>query len=331
MLGGLLHVINCNDFPACHEEGESVVYVDDDTDVVHAKSTTQLQAKIEREANNSASWLKDNRLCVAGDKSKLLVIGTKQLKRRIHLNNMSIMVDNKQVSESLCEKLLGVRINNELTWKAHLYGDASTEGLITQLSKRVGILSKLSKHMNKTRIKQFAAGIFYSKLNYCLPVFGHVFGLEKYKESQSRYTSFTTADNHRLQVLQNKINRIITGANNRTSTAELLKMTDSLSFQQMISYQTLVMTQKIIKSGKPTYLARRLYNMPNRTSLRGENRLYQPRFKLSIKSEGFVARGQTLMNALDSNIRNEESLRNFKSKAREWIIQNIAVKPVSRV
>ena len=74
------------------------------------------------------------------------------------------MVDNKEVSESLCEKLLGVTVNNELTWKAHLYGDANNEGLITQLSKRVGIMSKLSKHVDKTRIKQFAAGIFYSKL-----------------------------------------------------------------------------------------------------------------------------------------------------------------------
>ena len=34
VLGGLLHVINSNDFPACHEEGESVVYVDDDSDCV---------------------------------------------------------------------------------------------------------------------------------------------------------------------------------------------------------------------------------------------------------------------------------------------------------
>ena len=25
VLGGLLHVINSNDFPACHQEGESVV------------------------------------------------------------------------------------------------------------------------------------------------------------------------------------------------------------------------------------------------------------------------------------------------------------------
>ena len=34
VLGGLLHVINCNDFPACHVEAESVVYVDDESDMI---------------------------------------------------------------------------------------------------------------------------------------------------------------------------------------------------------------------------------------------------------------------------------------------------------
>ena len=100
--------------------------------------------------------------------------------------------------------------------------------------------------MNKSRLKEFAAGIFYSKLSYCLPVFGHVFGMDYYKERNSRHYSFTTNDNHRLQVLQNKVNRLITGANNRTSTSELLDMTDSLSIQQMIGYQTLVMAYKIL-------------------------------------------------------------------------------------
>ena len=57
-------VINSNDFPACHEEGESVVYVDDDSDSVHSKDTEELREK--REAGNSAEWLKDNHLCVAG-------------------------------------------------------------------------------------------------------------------------------------------------------------------------------------------------------------------------------------------------------------------------
>ena len=78
VLGGLLQVINSNDFPDCHDEGASVIYVDDDTDSVQASNPVQLQNEIQREVNNSVSWLKDNRLCVAGDKSKLLVIGTKR-------------------------------------------------------------------------------------------------------------------------------------------------------------------------------------------------------------------------------------------------------------
>ena len=77
VLGGLLHVINSNDFPACHEVGHSVVYVDDDSDTVHAKDPEVLRNLIEQEAGNSAQWLKDNRLCVAGSKSKLMIIGQK--------------------------------------------------------------------------------------------------------------------------------------------------------------------------------------------------------------------------------------------------------------
>ena len=62
--------------------------------------------------------------------------------------------------------------------------------------------------MSKENLKYFANGIFYAKLNYCLPVFGNVFGLEKYKMTNSRYTAYTMGDNHKLQVLQNKLNRL---------------------------------------------------------------------------------------------------------------------------
>ena len=58
-------MINSNDLPACHEEGESVVYDDDDTDSVHADHPGQLVEKLQKEVNNTVSWLKDNRLCGA--------------------------------------------------------------------------------------------------------------------------------------------------------------------------------------------------------------------------------------------------------------------------
>ena len=96
VLGGLLHLINSNDFPACHEEGEAVVYVGDDSDTVHSKDPVILRNIIEQEAENSANWLADNRLCVAGEKSKLLVIGTKKLRNQKLTNKLKIKVDGKE-------------------------------------------------------------------------------------------------------------------------------------------------------------------------------------------------------------------------------------------
>ena len=98
--------------------------------------------------------------------------------RRPELNKtMAIHVDGKEEVETVSEKLLGVIINNEITWKHHLYGDDENEGPIPQLSKRIGILRKLSSRMSQERLKLFASGLFYSTLSYCLPVFGNVYGL----------------------------------------------------------------------------------------------------------------------------------------------------------
>ena len=259
VLGGLLHVINSNDFPACHEEGEAVVYVDDDSDFAKDKDPAVLQRKIQKEADNSSQWLRDNRLCVAGDKSKLLVLATGEARATRDLNEvMKITVDGKEVVESSSEKLLGVVLNSQLTWKSHLYGDKDNKGLIPQLNQRIGMLKRLSKFMSKKKLKHFSEGIFYSKLNYCLPVFGNVFGLDTYKEVNRRYYSFTVKDNNNIQVLQNKLNRLLLDADYNTSTQDLLNKTDTLSIHQMVAYHTAVNTYKIIKSGKPTYIAMKM-------------------------------------------------------------------------
>ena len=69
VLGGTLFIINENDFPACRVEGESVLFVDDDTDAVSEADPATLVAKLLQEAEHSCDWLQDNRMCVAGHKS----------------------------------------------------------------------------------------------------------------------------------------------------------------------------------------------------------------------------------------------------------------------
>ena len=247
VLGGLLHVINSNDLPACHQEGSSVVYVDDDSDTVSAKDPVVLRNSIEREAGNSAQWLTDNRLCVAGNKSKLLVIGTRQLRTSKVMDQVKIKVDNQEIVETSSEKLLGLVINSDLTWQNHLYGDDENEGLVQQLSRRLGVMKKMARVMNRKNFDFFASGMFYSKLSYCLPVFGNVLGMEQYSDQNSRYQSYTLKDNQKLQVLQNNLNRLLLNAKYDTPTEELLRKTGTLSVQQMIAFQTAVLGFKIIR------------------------------------------------------------------------------------
>ena len=87
---------------------------------------------------------------------------------------LKINVCGEQKEESESEKLLGVIVNNTLTWKDHIYGNDENQGLLKQLSKRIGILKKLRPLMNNKKFKQVVAGLFTSKLIYCIAVWGGV-------------------------------------------------------------------------------------------------------------------------------------------------------------
>ena len=91
------------------------------------------------------------------------------------------------------------------------------------------------------------------------------------------------------QVLQNKVNILLTNAKYDTPTENLLKETNSLSVQQMIAYHSALLAYKVVKSGKPSYIKERLKSKTCSMSLRGQsNGIIQRNYKLSISKEGFI-------------------------------------------
>ena len=71
LLGPLCFLIFYNDFPAVRNQGESVLYADDDTDNVSDINPLALQQKLQVEADLSTSWVRDNKLVCSGHKTKL--------------------------------------------------------------------------------------------------------------------------------------------------------------------------------------------------------------------------------------------------------------------
>ena len=338
VLGGILFLINENDFPACRDEGDSVLFVDDDTDVVSDKDPDSLIVKIQHEADLSCSWLKDNRMVVAGEKSKLLIVGTRGLKKnKLGQRTLSIMVDGKRVEESPSEKLLGVIVNNHMTWHEHLYGEDwrtdgdNSPGLIPQLSQRLGILKKLSKYTSKNKLKMLSEGIFYSKLSYCLPLYTTTWGLDNYLEGTQRFSSFTKEDNRKIQVIQNQVCRLLLDWKDRErisyfkqnlSTKDLMLTTGNLSVHQLGAQRTLVMIKKILLSRKPDYIASRLHLNP-----RAGHAILPMAASLNLTRSSFIYRGIKLFNLLPESIQRLEKIGSFKSQSKAWVTENIAVKP----
>ena len=189
----------------------------------------------------------------------------------------------------------------------------------------------MSKFMTKSRLKLFAHGIFYSKMNYCLPVFGHVFDLETYRDTSTRHHSFTKQDNRQIQVLQNSVMRLLTGMKRGTPTTTLLRLTESLSVQQTIALQTLVMVHKIVHTNKPAYLAERLKFRNEEdgmeTLTRGLGMITNISRRLSTSRGGFLYRGSKLFNKLPQGLRTEPILKKFKEGVKKWVIGNVKARP----
>ena len=136
-------------------DGLSVLYADDDTDNVSDSDPENLQRKIQSVANKSTSWVKDNKLVCSGSKTKLLVIGTKEIRKSKLISQnkvIKISVAGHEVVESTSERLLGLIINNTLTWEHHLFGNEEHKGLIAKFSQRSGIICKLSFIMPKDKL-----------------------------------------------------------------------------------------------------------------------------------------------------------------------------------
>ena len=331
ILGPLIFLIYNNDFPASSIEGESVLYADDNTDVVSSNDILDLKSKLQREAHRSTEWVQDNRMVCSGPKTKLLILGTNQLRNNLLAQEtVSVEVCGSIVQETSSERLLGLVVNNRLTWSDYVVGNDSTSGLVTQLNKRVGLLSKLCHLMPKDKFVLLCNGLFYSKLLYCLQVFANCWCDPNLDESVRRFPAFTRNDNAKLQVLQNKVMRLKCGLPFDTPTTKLIEVTGDLSVQQLTAYMTLTTAHRAIVKKQPRYFASKL-KLRTRENIPVLPDRHQFTFdissRLTIVRGGFFYRSASLFNKLPLVLRSCMNPKEFKSKVKDWIRSNVPVKP----
>ena len=87
---------------------------------------------------------------------------------------------------------------------------------------------------------------------------------------------------------------------------------------------------KIVKSGKPTYIAEKMQAGQMKLNIRqGVGTVQLPGYTLNIAREGFIYRVASLFKKLDVCLRKEPKLEKFKVGVKEWVKPNVTIKPKS--
>ena len=70
-------------------------------------------------------------------------------------------LDNIEIENSKCERLLGVKIDSKLNFKERL------DGIIKKASQKMNTLSRIARYMNVAKRRLLMNSFFASQFNYC--------------------------------------------------------------------------------------------------------------------------------------------------------------------
>ena len=301
----------------CTECGGLCCFVDDSTYTGTAETTLELTRKLNQKFKVMSTYLTENRLCINTDKTHLLIMSTRQKRRRNRETLAILDTGNEQIEPSRTETLLGFQVHESMTFSQYIMD--GKDALIKILNKRIGALKKIRNAASFKAKLNIANGIFMSKILYLLPLYG---GCPDYLLSA-------------IQKKQTEAMRQVTGkrweipGKKYVSTKHLLQQCGWLSVRQLSFYTTALSVHKTLMFKTPKYLYDKLKSGTQHTTrstrLHAVERSHVDEARLGIATSSWRWRGNTQHSLLPDHLKNENNLRTFKLGLRNWVKDNVLI------
>ena len=231
------------------------------------------------------------------DKTFYMLLGTRQ--RLINSHQLNISTDNREIKQTSTQKLLGVHIDDRLTWTTHI------DHLCSAISSKISRLKQLSTYVPTEIQKKFYQGYILPLIDYGSVTWG----------------SISLCNLERLSKLQKRAVRIILQADYNTPSVDMFNELEWLSISQRIKYNKGVLTYKALHNLTPEYISKLLkpvsetHNRALRSSANGT--LAIPRSGSSVFDRSFSYSAPRLWNSFPNALRNLSSLNSFKHNLKQ--------------
>ena len=298
ILGPILFILYINDLPRVSTKLKFLLYADDTNILYENTDANAIIKTINMEMPKIMEWFKSNKLHLNVNKSVAMLFHTRQ--KRVNIDDISIVIDGKTIPFTTNTKFLGINIDNNLTWKAHI------NHITTKISKGVGVLSRLSKELPYNVLILIYNTILLPYLTYCCITWGFT------------YQTYI----NKILIIQKKAMRIITHSPFQCHSSPLFKKTNNLNIFQIIEYYASIFMYQELNSTVPNVFQQNrflsysyhTYETRNKISIR------TPLFKLQFSKRSIFDHGIKIWNNLSPEVKSITNKRIFKKMIRKKLI-----------
>ena len=293
ILGPILFNIFINDLFVFIKIANIHNYADDNSLEANANTLEELIAVLEGESNIAIDWLERNDMIPNAKKFQALILA----KHKLGLfNDIQITIKGKTILSKSSVNFLGINIDNELKFDAHI------RSLCNKGGQQLNALFRLNRYLTFESKKILVNSFIYSNFNYC-PLIWH----------------FTSANSIKMiEKVQERLFRFL--YNDFYSSYDDLLRLDGKTTMLVSRLKTLcIEVYKTINFENPSYMNNIFKKSNYRSSLRFPNNIEVPQvIQVTYGSRSLRALGPKIWNGLTEKIKSSETLEIFKKNIKNW-------------
>ena len=290
ILGPLLFLLYINDITFISNSASTDLYADDTTIYEAGCDIEKLQNHLQLHLNSINEWCILNNMALHPTKTKCMLIGTKCKVRAAH--QLKLKIDDLFIENVTCQKVLGVYIDNTLSWNIQL------SKVCAKLNSKISLLKRISYYLSLDMKQLFYNAYILPTFDYCCTVWGG--------SIHSQNTIYKA---------QKRVARIILNKPPRTHSQSLFNELQWLSFSQRYQYHVALLVYKSKNGTVPQYIIDLISFSNNKTySLRSadKNHLTTKLTRTNNMKMSFGCISTNIWNKIPLEIKNLSNIQSFK-------------------
>jgi hypothetical protein len=298
ILGPLLFLLYINDLNAVTNVLTLIMFADDTNIFISGKKLDVLTSIINDELDKINSWFCSNLLSLNIKKTNYILFGNKTMP------NIDILINNQNITRVNETKFLGVIIQHNLKWHAHI------QLIQNKISKTIGIMNKIKNILSTPHLRLLYQSLIEPYLSYSCIIWAN---------------PQKTSNLEVLHKLQKRAARIILYADYRAHSKPLFYKLNMLSIYDLCLTHTLHFAYKSINFLLPirynSYFIS-LKEMHSHYTRGSKCNLYVQNAQKTCRSNSLRVRAPKYWNTLLESIRASPSFNIFKTRLQTHVLSH---------